>query len=195
MHVAETSALAHEISISPRNSPPGTDLAKRFWEQHWDFSPLGVKASAPWDEGAETLCLFSKRPQGTQYRQIPGSIRSYETTHTSDNPMLSAELEKVTLPQGDWQSSQEMTPRTENYLMRSVRVSHLGLESHVRWSKKVCSMPFMKQNWSTKPYFLIFGFYISRKLIPKPREVLTGSFSLSVTGTLWSQHITALSTM
>lgn len=157
---------------------------------HWESKLLhhGMR-------GWKHLCLFSKRPQGTQYRQIPGSIRSYETTHISDNPMLSAELEKVTLPQGDWQSSQEMTPRTENYLMRPVCVSHLGLESHVRWSKKVCSMPFMKQNWSTKPYFLIFGFYISRKLIPKPREVLTGSFSLSVTGTLWSQHITALSTM
>lgn len=42
--------------------------------------------------------------------------------------MLPAELGKVTLPQGDWQSSQEVG----NYLMRLVRVSHLGLESHVR---------------------------------------------------------------
>lgn len=143
--------------------------------------------------GSKLLCAmawgssntFASLLKGPQWRQIPGLIRSHETTHTRGNPVLPAKLGKVTLPQGDWQSSQDIG----NYLMRLVCVSHLGLESHVRWSKQYA----VHENriWSIKPYFQIFRCYSFKKLKPKPREVLTGGFSLSVTG-LYGHRISLL---
>lgn len=95
---------------------------------HWESKLLCAMA---WG-GSNIFASLLRDPRGHNAGKSQGWSDHMKPTHTRGSTVLPAELGKVTLPQGDWQSSQE----TGNYLMRLVRVSHLGLETHVRWFKK-----------------------------------------------------------